>query len=83
VRQKAWGQFARREPEKFLEKVVLKKEAGSSERRASVTFLYIANPEWAKENRPRLKGVESRPRILDIQDEINEMDEDIPIEIDV
>ena len=80
VRQKAWGQFARREPEKFLERVVLRKEAGSSERRASVTFLYVANPEWVKENRARLKDVESRPRI---EEEIVEMADDIPVEIDI
>jgi len=80
VRQKAWGQFARREPEKFLERVVLRKEVGSSERRASVTFLYVANPEWVKENRARLKDVESRPRI---EEEIVEMADDIPVEIDI
>jgi len=80
VRQKAWGQFARTDPERFLEKVVLKKEPASSERRASLTFLYVANPEWARENRARLKDGESRPRI---EDEVNEMAYDIPVEIDV
>ena len=83
ARQKAWGHVARRDPEGFLKKVVLRKEAGSSERRASLTFLCVANPEWVKKNQARLKDVEFWPRVEDeLDDEMgSEMKEEIPVEI--
>ena len=60
VRQKAWAKFARKDPLEFIKKVILKKRPGSSERRMAITFLYIANPEWARINRDKLINIEYR-----------------------
>jgi len=84
ARQKAWAQVARTDPEGFLEKVVLGKEAGSSERRASLTFLYVANPEWAKMNCARLKDIEFQAGAENLDDEmVHEMEDEIPVDIDL
>lgn len=60
LQQRAWRGVAKKNPEIFLEKVVLRKNPGSTERRAAIRALLVANPEWAKENRILLSGIQFR-----------------------
>jgi hypothetical protein len=55
IRLKAWAQLARIDPQGFLEKVIMKKEKGTSERRAALKVLYQVSPECARENVAALK----------------------------
>jgi hypothetical protein len=58
--QKAWARIARKDPEIFVEKVILRKNPGSSERRTAIAVLFVANPQWVNGHKMLLSGIEFR-----------------------
>ena len=58
--QKAWARIAKKDPEIFVEKVILRKNPGSSERRTAIAVLFVANPQWVNGHKMLLSGIEYR-----------------------
>lgn len=57
IRHKAWTRIAQIDPQSFLDKIVLKRATGK-DRQEALAVLYVANPEWVKDNVDVLKKVE-------------------------
>lgn len=59
-RKKAEVRLAKKNPVVFVEKVILRKNSGSAERRAAMSVLFVNNPEWVAEHKMLLSGIEFR-----------------------
>ena len=56
--KKAEVRLAKKNPVVFVEKVILRKNPGSAERRAAMSVLFVNNPEWVAEHKMLLSGIE-------------------------
>jgi hypothetical protein len=59
-KQKGEVKLAKKYPVLFVEKVILRKNPGSAERRAAMSVLFVNNPEWVEEHKMLLSGLEFR-----------------------
>jgi hypothetical protein len=51
------AEICKHEPEGFLDRVVMRKPAGSREREELLILLRIANPDWCKQNGLNLREI--------------------------